>query len=70
MHFSKIMFKEYGEKEHVVLSDQNYGPNFKIVCQGILEVGVDAVIISESPILEQDALLMKKICSEIMSRRK
>ncbi len=70
MHFSKIMFKEYGEKEHVVLSDKNYGPDFEIVCQGILEVGVDAVIISESPILEQDALLMKKICSEIMSRRK
>jgi len=70
MHFSKIMFKEHGEKEHVVLSDKNYGPNFEIVCEGILEVGVDAVIISESPILEQDALLMKRICSEIMSRRK
>ncbi len=70
MHFSKIVYKEYGEKEHVVLSDKNYGPEFEIVCEGILEVGIDAVIISESPILEQDALLMKKICSELAVKRR
>lgn len=69
-HFSKIMYKEYGEKEHVVLSDKNYGPEFEIVCQALLDVGVDAVIISESPVLEQDALLMKKICEELKSLRK
>lgn len=70
MHFSKIIYKEYGEKEHVVLSDKNYGPEFEIVCKGILEVGIDAVIISESPILEQDALLMKKIYSELAVKRR
>lgn len=64
-HFSKIIFKEYGEKEHVVLSSKEHGPDFEVVCRALLEAGVDTVIISESPVLEQDALVMKKIYEKL-----
>jgi len=64
-HFSRIEYGKGGERRHHVLSETKYGPEFEIVCRGIVETGVDAVIISESPILEQDAVVMKSICSEI-----
>lgn len=63
-HFSKIEYGKGGEKEHHTLSEEEYGPEWSIVCQAYLETGINAVIISESPILEKDALLMKKICME------
>jgi len=64
-HFSRIEYGKGGEKKHHVLSEKDYGPEFEHVCRGLWESGVEAVIISESPILEQDALVMKKICSEV-----
>ncbi len=63
-HFSKIEYGKGGEREHHTLSEEEYGPDWRIVCRAYLEAGVNAVVISESPILEQDALLMKKICEE------
>jgi deoxyribonuclease-4 len=64
-HFSKIEYTRGGEKEHHTLDEKDYGPEFKDVCEAYKEVGVNAVIISESPVLERDALKMKKICEEI-----
>ncbi|RLG84336.1 MAG: deoxyribonuclease IV [Thermoprotei archaeon] len=64
-HFSKIEFGKGGEREHHTLAEKEYGPSFEIICKGLVETGVDAVIISESPILEKDALVMKNICKEI-----
>ncbi|HIQ02828.1 MAG TPA: deoxyribonuclease IV [Desulfurococcales archaeon] len=69
-HFSKISYGRGGEREHVVLADKAHGPDFKIVCKGLLEVGVDTVIISESPILEKDALVMKRVYEELLSAYK
>jgi deoxyribonuclease-4 len=40
------------------------------VCKAYIEVGVEAVVISESPILEKDALLMRRVCEEIASTSK
>ncbi|WFO75514.1 TIM barrel protein [Desulfurococcaceae archaeon MEX13E-LK6-19] len=65
MHFSKIDYGKGGEKEHHTLAEEGYGPDFRIICKGLVEVGVDGVIISESPILEKDAIVMKNICKEI-----
>ena len=64
-HFSKIEYGPGGEREHHTLSEREYGPEWEIVCKAYIESGIEAVIISESPILEQDALVMKKKCSEI-----
>lgn len=65
MHFSRIEYGKGGEKEHHILAEEEYGPEFKIVCNGVVETGIDAVFISESPILEKDAIVMKKICSKL-----
>ncbi len=65
IHFSRIEYGKGGEREHHILADRDYGPDFEIVCRGLVETGVEAVIISESPILEKDALAMKEICSRL-----
>lgn len=61
-HFSKIEYGKGGEREHRTLSEHEYGPEWSIVCEAYKEIGINAVIISESPILEKDALLMKETC--------
>ncbi len=63
-HFSRIEYGEGGEREHHTLDETQYGPEFRVVCEAYKQTGVRAVIISESPILDQDALKMKKICCE------
>lgn len=65
MHFSKIEYGKGGEREHHTLSEEAYGPDFRIVCKALCEVGVNGIIISESPVLEKDALYMKNMCKEI-----
>ena len=65
VHFSKIEYGKGGEREHHTLSEESYGPDFAHVCSALCESGVDAVIISESPVLEQDALVMLKACRDI-----
>jgi len=67
-HFSKIEYGRGGEREHHTLSEEGYGPDWRVVCRAYLETGIDAVVISESPILDRDALLMKRICEEEASR--
>jgi deoxyribonuclease-4 len=69
VHFSKIEYGKGGEREHHNLSEEGYGPDFKHVCGVFCEVGVDAVIISESPILEQDALVMLNMCRELCGEK-
>ena len=63
-HFSKIEYGKGGEKEHHTLGEEEYGPEWRIVCKAYIQTGINATVISESPILEKDALLMKKICEE------
>ena len=63
-HFSRIEYGKGGEREHHTMSEEEYGPDFRMVCKALRETGVDSTIISESPILERDALVMKRICEE------
>ena len=62
-HFSRIEYGRGGEREHHTLAETEYGPEWSIVCKAYKETGINAVVISESPILDKDALLMKEICS-------
>lgn len=64
-HFSRIEYSRGGEREHHTLAEKDYGPEFSNVCRALCEAGVDAVVISESPILEQDAIVMRNVCSEV-----
>jgi len=64
-HFSKIEYGEGGEREHHTLSEESYGPEWEVVCRAYLETGIDAVIISESPVLDKDAIAMRDICRKL-----
>jgi len=64
-HFSKIEYGRNGEIRHRALSEKEYDPQFEHICSALYETGVDAIIISESPLLELDALKMKKICLDV-----
>ncbi|MCX8177534.1 MAG: TIM barrel protein [Candidatus Bathyarchaeota archaeon] len=60
-HFTKIEFTEKGEKRHHVLDEKNYGPDFELLASVIAEFKLNPVIISESPILDIDAIKMRDI---------
>ena len=58
-HFSNINFSDKGERNHLALSHRK--PDFRDVAKVILASGlVEVTLISESPELENDALVMKK----------
>lgn len=64
-HFSKIEFGKGGEKEHHTLDEEQFGPDFRLLAKVLVERGIEPVIISESPILDKDAIKMKNIFEEI-----
>jgi len=61
-HFSNIEFTMKGEKRHLVL---DHKPDFEPLAKEMLKRKFDITIISESPILEQDSLKMKKIFEKL-----
>jgi len=65
-HFSKIEYGKGGEKMHHTLKEEEYGPDWIVVCKAYIMTGIDGVIISESPILEEDALYMIELCREVL----
>jgi len=57
-HFSNIDYTAKGERAHLVL---DHRPPFEPLAQEVLKRKLDITIISESPILEQDSLKMKRL---------
>jgi len=67
-HFSGIKYSlvrigDGNERYHLQMKEA--GPDFKELAKEILKRKLDITIISESPILEQDSLLMKKIFEKL-----
>ncbi|MBS7632550.1 TIM barrel protein [Candidatus Bathyarchaeota archaeon] len=60
-HFTKIEFSDKGERRHHTLDEQRYGPNFEMLAEVIAEFGLKPVVISESPLLDLDAVKMRDI---------
>jgi deoxyribonuclease-4 len=60
-HFTKVEYTEKGEKCHHIMDEANYGPDFAMVAKVIAEYKLNPVIISESPILDLDAIKMRDI---------
>jgi deoxyribonuclease-4 len=58
-HFSGIEFGPPGERRHLEVSSRS--PDFALLAPVLLELGTDATIICESPLLEQDAVRLKEI---------
>jgi deoxyribonuclease-4 len=60
-HFTKIEFTDKGEKRHHIIDEMDFGPDFTMLAKVIAEFKLKPVIISESPILDMDAIKMRDI---------
>lgn len=58
-HFAKIEFTAKGEKRHRTLDEAEYGPDFGLLAEAIAEFRLRPIIISESPLLDLDAMRMR-----------
>jgi deoxyribonuclease-4 len=63
-HFTKIEFTDKGERRHRTLEEPRYGPDFRLLAKVIVEFDMKPTIISESPILDLDAIKMRDMLRE------
>ncbi|MFC1741488.1 TIM barrel protein [Nanoarchaeota archaeon] len=59
IHMSGINYTAKGERNHLVLKESDF--EYKELMKAFKEFRIKGVVISESPNIEQDALLMKKV---------
>ncbi|MCL2642915.1 MAG: TIM barrel protein [Candidatus Bathyarchaeota archaeon] len=64
-HFSKIEFSSQGERKHHPLDEPRYGPEFELLAKVLLDFKMQPTIICETPLLDIDALKMKKIFRQV-----
>ena len=62
MHVTGIAYGEKGEKHHLTLKESDL--KYEELIKAIKDFNVKGIAVSESPNIEQDALLMKKIYSK------
>jgi len=60
-HFTRVEFTDKGEKCHHSMDEAEYGPDFGMLAKVIAEFKLKPVVISESPILDADAIKMRDI---------
>ncbi|MEM2103474.1 MAG: TIM barrel protein [Candidatus Bathyarchaeia archaeon] len=65
-HFTKVEFTDKGERRHHVMDEVGYGPDFEILAKVIADFKLKPVIISESPILDIDAIKMRDILRKML----
>ncbi|MEM3672760.1 MAG: TIM barrel protein [Candidatus Bathyarchaeia archaeon] len=65
-HFTKVEFTDKGEKQHHTMEEAEYGPDFEMLAKVIAEFKLNPVIISESPVLDVDAVKMRDILKREM----
>ena len=63
MHFSGIEYGEKGEIRHVNLSESDF--NYEALVRALKDYSVEGVIISESPNIEEDAVMLKRLYQSI-----
>jgi len=63
-HFTEVEFNEKGERYHLNVGAKN-SPPFKPLAQLIAKYNYKFTIISESPLLEKDALKMQSVCKNM-----
>jgi len=68
IHVSGIEYGERGETRHLNLEESQL--NYRELLQALKDYGVEGVVISESPNLEEDAIRMKKIWLELKPKPK
>jgi deoxyribonuclease-4 len=65
-HFTKVEFTDKGEKQHHTIEEAGYGPDFEMLAKVIVEFKLNPVLISESPVLDVDAIKMRDILKKEM----
>jgi deoxyribonuclease-4 len=65
-HFTKIEFTDKGERRHHTLEEERYGPSFDMLAKVIAEFKLRPVIISESPLLDIDAIRMRDALQSLL----
>lgn len=68
-HFSEIEYTEKGERRHLRLGEKD-SPPYLPLAEEIAQGGWEPTIISETPLIDQDALKMKKVLEGIIGMRK
>jgi len=68
VHYTPVEFSAKGEVRHHTMSEEGYGPDFRPFAELIAEMGLRPVIISESPVLDRDSIVMKKMVEEAFAR--
>ncbi len=63
MHVSGIEYDRNGEKRHLTLKESDF--NYPELLRDLKEFEVKGLVICESPIMEEDALLLKKTYMEL-----
>ncbi len=58
MHVSGIEYDRNGEKKHLILKESDF--NYPELLKALKEFEVKGLVICESPIMEEDALLLKE----------
>ena len=66
-HFSELEYSAKGEIRHIPVGKEDEPP-FKPLAEIIIENGYSGTIICESPLLEEDAIKMKKIYEKIYKK--
>jgi deoxyribonuclease-4 len=68
MHVSGIAWTEKGERKHLRLRDSSF--DWPALLQVLVDRKVSGIMICESPVLEEDALLLKQEYLKRMNRGK
>ncbi|MEM2336135.1 MAG: TIM barrel protein [Candidatus Bathyarchaeia archaeon] len=65
-HFTKVEFTDKGEKCHHTMDEAGYGPDFEMLAKVIADFRLNPVIISESPVLDVDAVKMRDTLRKVL----
>jgi deoxyribonuclease-4 len=68
-HFSLIEFSARGEVRHHTLAETRYGPDFRVLAQVVVELGLKPVFICESPLIDVDAQKMRAILQKTLQKK-
>jgi endonuclease IV len=68
-HYTRVEFGRVGEKRYHTMDETKYGLDFEPLAILIAELGLDPVILSESPILDIDSQKMQDIVFREINKR-
>lgn len=64
-HYSRIEYGRTGERRHRNFDEEVYGPDFTLLASTLIEAGVSPTFICETPLLDLDAVKMKRVWIEL-----